>query len=54
MLSYFALVFAISWDGFVLVVCPGEIPATNKEQYDMLFTIAILAIVAGPSVAGNK
>jgi uncharacterized protein len=52
LLSYFALVFAISWGGVLIVVGPGGIPATNKEQFDRLFPIAILAMVAGPSVAG--
>jgi membrane protease YdiL (CAAX protease family) len=52
MLTYFALVFAISWGGVLIVVGPSGIPATNKEQFDTLFPIAILAMVAGPSVAG--
>jgi membrane protease YdiL (CAAX protease family) len=51
-LSYFALVFAISWGGVLLVVGPWGIPATNKEQYETLLPIAILAMVAGPSVTG--
>jgi uncharacterized protein len=51
-LTYFALVFAISWGGVLIVVGPGGIPATNKEQIDTLFPIALLAMVAGPSVAG--
>jgi len=52
LLTYFALVFAISWGGVLIVVGPSGIPATNKEQFDTLFPIAILAMVAGPSVAG--
>ena len=52
MLTYFALTFIISWGGILIVVGPGGIPATNKEQIDRLFPIAILAMVAGPSVAG--
>jgi uncharacterized protein len=52
MLTYFALVFAISWGGVLIVVGPSGIPATNKEQFDTLFPIAILAMVVGPSVAG--
>jgi uncharacterized protein len=51
-LTYFALTFIISWGGILIVVGPGGIPATNKEQIDRLFPIAILAMVAGPSVAG--
>src|SRR5215203_7181821 len=52
LLTYFALVFAISWGGVLIVVGPGGLPAANKEQYETLFPIAILAMVAGPSVAG--
>ena len=51
MLTYFGLVLAISWGGVIIVVGPGGIPATNKEQYETLFPMAILAMVAGPSVA---
>src|SRR5215216_4593712 len=50
-LTYFGLVLAISWGGVIIVVGPGGIPATNKEQYETLFPMAILAMVAGPSVA---
>ena len=52
LLTYFALVFAISWGGVLIVVGPGGLPAANKEQFETLFPIAILAMVAGPSVAG--
>src|SRR5215203_6980862 len=52
LLTYFALVFAISWGGVLIVVGPGGFPAANKEQFETLFPIAILAMVAGPSVAG--
>ena len=51
LLSYFALVFAISWGGFVLAVGPGGIPAT-PEQFTTMPLLAILAVLAGPSVAG--
>jgi uncharacterized protein len=51
-LTYFGLVLAISWCGVLIVVGPGGIPATNKEQYETLFPTAILAMIAGPSVAG--
>jgi membrane protease YdiL (CAAX protease family) len=50
--TYFLLVFVISWGGVLMVVGPGGIPAANQEQLDTLFPIAILAMVAGPSVAG--
>ena len=52
LLSYFGLTFAISWGTILIVVGPGGIPATNREQFDTLFPIAILAMVAGPSAAG--
>lgn len=50
--AYFVLTFAISWGGVLIVVGPGAIPATSKEQYEALLPAAILAMVAGPSVAG--
>jgi hypothetical protein len=49
--TYFALAFAISWGGMLIVVGPGGIPAA-PEQTEMLFPIALLAMLAGPSVAG--
>ncbi len=52
LLSYFALVFAISWGGVLIVAAPSGIPAPNKGQYEALLPIAILAMVAGPSVSG--
>ena len=53
LLSYYALVFAISWGGILLVVGlgPGGIPAT-KEQVGALMPFMLLALFAGPSVAG--
>lgn len=48
--TYFALVFAISWGGFLIVVGPGRIPGT-PEQFKALLPFAILAMVAGPSIA---
>jgi hypothetical protein len=51
-LTYFALAFAISWGGILLVVGgPGAIPAPS-EQSTKLLPIAILVMVLGPSVAG--
>jgi membrane protease YdiL (CAAX protease family) len=50
-LTYYALAFAISWCGMLILVGPGGIPAT-PEQTEMLFPIALLAMLAGPSVAG--
>ena len=51
-LAYFALTFAISWGGILVVIGgPGAIPGT-KEQVETLLPIAILAMLAGPPVAG--
>ena len=52
-LSYYAMVFVISWGGILLVVGlgPGGIPAT-KEQVGTLMPFMLLALFAGPSVAG--
>ena len=51
--SYYALVFAISWGGIILVagLGPGGMPAT-KGQVETLMPFALLALFAGPSVAG--
>jgi uncharacterized protein len=48
---YFVLTFAISWGGVLLVAAPGGIPAT-RERFEILLPFAVLAMVAGPSVAG--
>jgi uncharacterized protein len=52
-LTYYALVFAISWGGILIAVRfgPGGLPAT-REQAEMLFPFVLLALFAGPSVAG--
>jgi CAAX protease family protein len=49
--TYFALTFALSWGGMLIVVGPGGISA-NGEQSEMLVLFAYLAMLAGPSVAG--
>ena len=52
LLSYFALTFAISWGGVLLVIGgPSGIPGT-KEQIETLLPFVILAMLLGPSVAG--
>ena len=52
LLTYYALVFAISWGGVLLVIGgPGAIPGT-QEQFEKLLPFAILALLAGPPVAG--
>lgn len=50
-LTYFALTFAISWGGVLLVIGgPSGIPAT-AEQLKLLLPLVVLALTAGPSVA---
>jgi protein-S-isoprenylcysteine O-methyltransferase Ste14/membrane protease YdiL (CAAX protease family) len=50
-LTFYAVVFLISWGGTLIVVGPGGIP-TTPERTEMLFPIVLLAMLAGPSVAG--
>jgi uncharacterized protein len=50
-LSYYALVFAISWGGILLLAAPGGIPGT-PEDVERLFPWALTALFAGPSVSG--
>jgi uncharacterized protein len=50
-LSYYALVFAISWGGILLVVAPTGIPGTPADV-ERLFPLVLVALFAGPSVAG--
>lgn len=49
--AYFALTFAISWGGVLLVAGPSGIPGTSEDM-KTLFPLAATAMVAGPSVAG--
>jgi membrane protease YdiL (CAAX protease family) len=50
-LTYYALVFAISWGGILILAAPGGIPAP-PEQVERLFLFMLLALFAGPSIAG--
>jgi len=50
-LIYFALVFAISWGGVLILAGPNGLPGT-PESTARLLPFAVVAIVAGPSVAG--
>jgi uncharacterized protein len=51
-LIYYALTFAISWGGILLVIGgPGGIPGA-PAQLKTLLPFAILAMLAGPPVAG--
>ena len=50
-LTYFVLTFAISWGGVLLII--GDPAGTSvKAQDNPLFPLALLAMVAGPSVTG--
>jgi len=50
--TYFALTFAISWGGVLLVIGgPGGITGTSG-QFDTLLPFVILTLLAGPSTAG--
>ena len=52
LLNYYTLTFAISWGGILLVIGgPSGIPGT-MEQFETLLPFVILALEAGPSVAG--
>jgi uncharacterized protein len=51
LLAYFALAFAISWGGFLMVVGPGGFPGT-QEQLETLLPFVAWAMLAGPSVTG--
>jgi membrane protease YdiL (CAAX protease family) len=51
-LFYFVLTFAISWGGQLLIIDgPGGIPGT-AEQVERLQLFVLLALFAGPSIAG--
>jgi uncharacterized protein len=51
LLSFYALAFAITWGGLIVVVGgPGEILGT-PENFETRFAFVLLAWLAGPSVA---
>jgi uncharacterized protein len=50
-LSYYALVFTISWGGILIVVGPTGVPG-EPEDVARLFPFTLVALFAGPSVAG--
>jgi membrane protease YdiL (CAAX protease family) len=50
-LAYFALTFAISWGGILMVIGPGGILGT-REVSEGLMPLVYLATLLGPSVAG--
>lgn len=50
-LTYYILVFLISWGGILILAGPGGIPGT-KAQVEALFPYMLLVLFAGPSLAG--
>ena len=51
-LIYYVLTFAISWGCLLLAIGgPGGVPA-NSEQFGKLLPVVILALLAGPTIAG--
>ena len=50
-LTYYALVFVISWGGFLLLTGPGGIPG-RPEQVAKMMPVVLVALFAGPSIAG--
>ncbi len=49
--TYYGLTFTISWGGFLIAGGPG-IFAGSEWKTDPLFPIAVLAMLAGPPIAG--
>jgi membrane protease YdiL (CAAX protease family) len=50
-LTYYVLVFAISWGGVLIVVGPAGFPGTSA-QVERLMPFAILAFLVGPALGG--
>jgi membrane protease YdiL (CAAX protease family) len=50
-LTYFALTFAISWGGVLILGAPYGMPTTS-EQFERLWAIVVLPYFLGPSIAG--
>ncbi len=50
-LTFYALVFAISWGGLLILVGPGRIPGST-DDVERLFPFALVVLFAGPSMAG--
>jgi membrane protease YdiL (CAAX protease family) len=52
-ISFFALAFAISWGGVLIVIGPGGIPGIMKQTMgNSLFLSVYLVTIAGPTIAG--
>jgi membrane protease YdiL (CAAX protease family) len=50
--AYFVMTFAISWGAVLIVVGPSHIPG-RAEELRTLFPFVLLAMLAGPSLAGT-
>jgi membrane protease YdiL (CAAX protease family) len=50
-LTFYTLVFTISWGGILLLVGRGHIPGT-AEEVERWFPSALIVMFAGPSIAG--
>ncbi|MGD0178058.1 MAG: type II CAAX endopeptidase family protein [Candidatus Bathyarchaeia archaeon] len=51
--TYYALVFAISWGGLLIVIGPGGIPGIMEQTMgNSLFWSVYVVTIAGPSIAG--
>ncbi len=51
-LTYYVLVFVISWGGILILIGgPGNVPGT-KEQAEKLFIPALLVMFSGPFISG--
>ena len=51
-LTYYVLVFVISWGGILILIGgPGNVPGT-KEQAEKLFLPALLVMFSGPFISG--
>jgi uncharacterized protein len=49
--GYYGLTFLISWGGLLAIVGPANIPG-SADDVERLFPLALIALFAGPSVAG--
>jgi uncharacterized protein len=50
-LSYYTVVFGISWGGVLMVVGPGGLPGTS-EEVGSLMPVVILTCLLGPALGG--
>jgi len=52
LLTYYALVFAITWGGMLIVLGPAVVLGTKKLSQGQFLPVVYLATLAGPGVAG--